>query len=143
MHPQMTTEDKTLTVLEQIWLKAWTEGKVVLTLRDKASRTSTRFALYNFAKKVKKAPGDYPQRVLDAVTGCQVSITGEKELTLTHRKISAIALDLAEQLGIDLLAIEQEAEDRNKALMDESFKRVMGTLEEVPAAAAEKVKAYK
>lgn len=141
----LQAEDSTKTVLQQIWIKAWREKSLTITLRDKASRTSTRLALYSIAKAVKAKPLEFPKELVDAVTGCQISIVNDVQLCILHRKINAIAGELAAQLGIDLLSIEQEASDKEAQEMQESLRRVMqatGKTVEVPEGAKSKAAGY-
>lgn len=123
------SKDNTQAVLQQVWLTALREGKVVLTFAAKSDLVRTRFMLYNAAKTIRTkgmGGGDQAIELLEAVDNCMISVTDERTLTIQHKAMAPLIQNLAAQLGMTLEQAVAETPEAKAA--EESLQKLQGML---------------
>lgn len=112
--------DNQTKLMHAVWLKAYKDGEVTLTLRSKSDVANVRFKLYNAAKVVKNWPVGTNMELEDAVANCSISILGPTQLSIYRSDKSVTMQDLAAQIGVTLdpQADVRQMEDEAAAMLE-------------------------
>lgn len=132
------TPDKTKELIFGLWRKAnepGNEAGVTLPCQDAGSAQRMRFMLYNTVKKARSGEEEVDDALLDAITNCSASLTGEGRTSVVIRK----------KLFTDAVKIMMEAlgtatpggNETEEAMLRESQQRMMRELEQFAEPAAE------
>lgn len=129
------TPDKTRELIFSLWRKANEPGNeegITLPCKDKGSAQRMRFTLYNTVKKARSGAEEVDGALLDAITNCSASLSGDGGTSVVIRK----------KLFTDAVKIMMEAlgeapppdHATEEAMLLESQRRMMKELGVVEAA---------
>lgn len=121
-------------IYQQIWLKAYKEGEVILSLNSKKEANRVRFSLYNAVKAVKASAT--ASILKEAAENCSIKFIDEKTLCVQSAMNDPLLQNIAAIVGQDLTdikphgqgALTSEAQIDKDAL--ESLERVLDKLKQ-------------
>jgi hypothetical protein len=122
-------KDTQSVLMQQVWRKALREGEVRLTLRTENDAKRMRFTLYNAVKAVREGKEEDAE-LKEALQECIVRYEAPLTVVILRRSQSTLFQDVAEQMGVSLESLRQEAPATPTVEIERSLDRLKTLLEE-------------